>query len=155
MNTVLKIGNVFFQDNKKISKGKNPDNSSLPVSDLKWILKDHDKNISISAYRTGKYITLSGIFKNKIYNKKYKIDTHPWYQDWPSGIKNLIYSGKNSLIFWSIDPETLKIARFKAVIKKQGNVNIHNKKFLYVNIFLTGLQRLFWKGILLPVSCNQ
>jgi hypothetical protein len=123
-------------------------NTDTAFSNLKWKCTNPEEGTDFVAERSGNVIMLSGSFKNKKVEEKYKIDEIAWYQDWGLGLKSFINSDKDSTLFWSIDPNKLRIAKFEAKKEKTEKVPVNGQDIetVYVKANLTGFLKLFWSG---------
>ena len=119
-------------------------------STLKWKYYNPESGTDISAERLENTIHITGQFKNKKYEEKIKIDNLPWYQDkdWGLGLKSFINSDKDSTLFWSIDQNSFRIAKFEAKKEKPEIIDINGQKTesIHVKLSLAGWMKVFWGG---------
>ena len=79
------------------------------LSLLKWRSERSEEGTDITAVREGNRISITGMFKNEDYEKEFRINDSPWYQDWGLGLRFFINSDNDTTRFWSMT--TLKMAR--------------------------------------------
>ncbi len=142
-------------DNGYVVKMKNDSNKDEHICDtdlsfslIKWKYNKPENGTDISADRSGNTISITGQFKNKKYEEKSKINELPWYQAWGLGLKAFINSDKDKTYFWSIDPNSLRIAKFEAKKMRMEKIQVSGKEIesVYVTLNLTGFLKAFWSG---------
>jgi len=113
---------------------------------LRWESINEKKEINVIFKRIENFLEATGVYKGKLYEKKFSIDKNPWFQDWNLGLKNFVFSDKPSISFWSIEPEELMVTKFKAIRGKITNISINgeNLETLHLKVTLEGFAGMFW-----------
>lgn len=118
---------------------------------LSWDYEEPAGKTRVTANRKGNEIFLRGLYKGKKINKTFKINELPWNQTFNLGLEKFAISTREKMKFWSIGtsgPGDMKITTFN--VKKKGvekiTLNRKGVAAVHVQISLTGLLSLFWKG---------
>lgn len=115
---------------------------------LTWENRNEQNGMNIVVKRVENTLEAKGIYKGKPYEKKFKIDGEPWYQDWGLGLKAFVVSDQASAAFWSIEPNQLRVTKFKAVKGELMKIMVNGRETeaLYVKVTLTGFAAVFWQA---------
>jgi hypothetical protein len=128
-----------------------PDRTYYNLCDLsgdtrEWRLKDADTDII--AHRSASTLRLEGVFRGEAVKRSVEIDADPWYQPLSYALGQFSQSGRGSIRFWTIRPDTLEPVKLQA--ERQDSEPVLTAAGLYVahkvRISATGLLSRFWKA---------
>lgn len=145
---IIKSKNGYLVKRITVGRSEMTYHTDPSFSVFSWKYSNLKNGTDISAIRSENMISIAGQLKNEKYEKEFKIDDLPWYQEWGLGLKAFIQSDKNSTRYWSIDPNKLRIATFEAKKKKIEIIKNNGEEIesIYVKISLTGFLKLFWSA---------
>ncbi len=120
--------------------------SSGRYDSVMWKGINLSEETSISALRKGDTIIIEGKLKGVPIDKTVTIDAVPWYQSMSWSLRNLVLSGNEKLVFWTLRPDTFK--EHKMVARKTGEeeiqINGTTHSTVKLEVRLKGLLSPFW-----------
>jgi len=124
-------------------------NTSLDA--LSWHYENPAENTKITTVKKENKIYLRGIHKGKQINKTFKTKALSWNQSFNIGLEKFALAPDKSMKFRAIGtsgPGDMKITTFSVKKKNVETITFAGKKTaaLHVQISLSGLLSLFWKG---------
>lgn len=95
--------------------------------------------------REGNQILLQGRYGGREINKVLKIDKKPFFYHPPMGLSQFVRSGQESLVFWVIRPDNLKVYKMRATRQKKETLHWNETELETVSVKwgLTGLLSKF------------
>lgn len=123
-------------------------NLDLKYSIVNWKYRNPNIETDIIGERHESIIQLQGTFKGKKTAKDLKIDANPWYQEWGQGLRPFINSNDKATYFWSIDPNSLKIAGFNATKTGTETIEFNGEQLetIKVKITIKGLPEMVFSA---------
>jgi hypothetical protein len=123
----------------------------LNLDTLSWDYDNPGENTKITALKKKDKIYLKGIHKGKQINKTFTTNDLPWNQSFNIGLEKFALSTEKSLKFRAIGtsgPGDMKITTFSVKKENVAAIIVGSKKVeaLHVQISLSGLLSIFWKG---------
>jgi len=119
---------------------------------LSWRYRDRASGTDIRGIRGKSSISLSGRYKGRTVERRFKIDSKPWYQLFPHGLERLVVSGEQEpLLFYAVGTEGIGAMRIGTFRAKPGEIeeiewNGRRQAAIYVHISLTGFASILWSG---------
>ena len=131
-----------------VRSGYNESTTDSGFSSLEWEYRDKKTNTDISSKRRENIIIIKGCLKGKLIDTKLEIDDSPWFQFWGLGLKDFMVSEQESTIFWSINPDNLRINKFEAHKTGEESIEINGAqvKAIRVLVTLSGALARFWSA---------
>jgi len=118
---------------------------------LSWDYENPAENTKITAVKKKNKIYLKGIHKGRQINKIFKTNDLPWNQSFNIGLEKFALSPEKFMKFRAIGtsgPGDMKVTTFSVKKKNIETITASGKKVeaLHVQISLSGLLSIFWKG---------
>jgi hypothetical protein len=119
---------------------------------LSWRYRDRESGTDITGIRRKSSISLSGRYRGRTVERRYKIDSKPWYQLFPHGLERLAVSGEQEpLLFYAVGIEGIGATRIGTFRAKPGEIeeidwNGRRHAAVHVHISLTGFASILWSG---------
>ncbi len=111
-----------------------------------WDMKEPGQGTSITGTRSGNEIKLRGTFRNAPADRDFTVDSLPWYQFIEPALERFVAGGRESMRFWIVNSEDLKLMKMEA--RRQGvetvSANGAGQKARRVRVRLTGFASAFW-----------
>ena len=118
---------------------------------LRWELDSPGEGTRILCERVGDFLRLKGLYKGEKIEKEMGIDSRSWNQLFHLGLMPFVLSGERETVFWSVGvngPGAMKAGKVKATKRSREKILSlgESVQTLRVEMSLTGLLSLFWKG---------
>ena len=119
---------------------------------LSWRYRDRESGTDIRGIRGKSSISLRGRYKGRTVERRFKIDSKPWYQLFPHGLERLAVSGEQEpLLFYAVGTEgigAMRIGTFRAKLGEIEEIDWNGRRqaAIYVHISLTGFASILWSG---------
>lgn len=141
---------VIYLDHTEYSREICTVDSNL--SDVKWHYVRPSDQTELMAEKKEGYIHMSGTFKGKAQEKRFKIGDGLWYQMMDMAMPAFIHSAQNEIVFYSIgtgdNRGAMGLGEFAA--RKEGEETITIKDISYDCVKVSFVLTMFswaWKGI--------
>ncbi len=145
--TLTKKGDELHIQGKS-SKGSTTIISSLDRHTKQFIFKSAHRGDDYKIYRSGQELIASGTSRGKPIEKRYRLGTKLWLQEFDFSLKPFILSNQREIKFCIIHPK--KLSKHNMAAKKQQleqlSVNNTTYEALKVKISLTGFKGMFWSA---------
>lgn len=118
---------------------------------LRWELDSPGEGTRILCERVGDSLRLKGLYKGEKVEKEMAIDSRSWNQLFHLGLLPFVLSRERETVFWSVGvngPGAMKAGKVKATKRSREKILSlgQSVETLRVEMSLTGLLSLFWKG---------
>jgi hypothetical protein len=104
--------------------------------------------VKVKARRQDNIIIIKGEKDGEPVEKHIEIDSSPWFQPLSYSLQDLALNESETIVFWMIRPDTLKVVRLQAKRADEETLVLGDQEItaIRVEITLTGILSTIWKG---------
>jgi hypothetical protein len=104
--------------------------------------------VKVKAIRQDDIIIIRGEKDGEPVEKHIEIDSSPWFQPLSYSLQDLALNESETIVFWMIRPDTLKVVRLQAKKADEETLVLGDQEItaIRVEIALTGILSIIWKG---------
>lgn len=115
---------------------------------LDWTIRKEQEETRIVARREGNTIHLTGQWQGEEIARQHALDSGPWIQAMSFGLGSFIRSGRETLEFWTLRPDTLEPFKLQAAQKGSEVLSLGDREISArkVRVRVAGWKALFWSA---------